>query len=302
MKTYKDYLLQRNYRSFSILHQERFARRFLEWMKKENLEPKELTYSDLLSLVKHYRDQGFKPHNINGHLVGVQNYLDYLLQQGKINYNPAINLRIRGMVDKLPGHLLNREQLESIYESYEPKTPVQKRNKIIIGLIVYQALKREDLHGLEPKDINLQKGTVCLRKNIKLKARTLKLAANQILPLQEYIEKVRPELLKLKKQSTKDYKTDKLLLTIGESHHIMEALRELSTILRKKHPYMQNYVQLRSSRISLWLKEKNIREVQYMAGHGCVYSTEKYIRANLDELKEQLGKYHPLNKETKSEY
>jgi integrase/recombinase XerD len=57
---------------------------------------------------------------------------------------------------------------------------------------------------------------------------------------------------------------------------------------------MKHFVQIRSSVISQWIKEKNIREVQYMAGHNNIISTQRYVRANLDELKEQLGNYHPL--------
>ncbi len=57
---------------------------------------------------------------------------------------------------------------------------------------------------------------------------------------------------------------------------------------------MKHFVQVRSSVISLWIKKKNIREVQYMAGRNNIISTQRYVRANLDELKEQLVKFHQL--------
>lgn len=98
-------------------------------------------------------------------------------------------------------------------------------------------------------------------------------------------------LLKLKKKQTKHYKTDKLLITTGDSHHLKEAVREL---LRKQNPFFEDLAQIRSSVISQWIKEKNTREVQYMSSHKCIYSTQRYVRANLDELKEHLGNYHPL--------
>ncbi len=49
---------------------------------------------------------------------------------------------------------------------------------------------------------------------------------------------------------------------------------------------MKHFVKVRSSVISLWIKEKNIREVQHIAGHNNIISTQRYVRANLDELKE----------------
>ncbi|MGV8138348.1 MAG: integrase [Mangrovibacterium sp.] len=53
-------------------------------------------------------------------------------------------------------------------------------------------------------------------------------------------------------------------------------------------------MQIRISVISHWVKEKNIREVQYMAGHASIYSTQRYIRASLDDLKDELSLFHPL--------
>lgn len=55
-----------------------------------------------------------------------------------------------------------------------------KRNKIIISLFVYQAIVREELHQIEPSDINLQKGIIRIKKTVRLQERILKLAANQI--------------------------------------------------------------------------------------------------------------------------
>ena len=62
---------------------------------------------------------------------------------------------------------------------------------------------REELQKLEPGDLNLEKGIIRIRKTVRLQERVLKLKANQILPLQEYITQIRLKLLKLKKQNTK---------------------------------------------------------------------------------------------------
>ena len=291
---FNDYLLYKSYRPSTIESIERYIRRFLEWLENENIEPAEITYSDLLSLVKSFREQDFSIHNINCHLMGIQHYFEWLITKGKATHNPATNLRIKGTTEQLPNDLLNKKQIEQVFENYQAVTPVQKRNKLMIGFTVYQALVREELHRLEPSDINLQKGIIRIRKTVRLQERILKLAACQILPLQEYINEVRPKLLKLKQQQTKNYKTDKLLITTGDSQHLKEAVRELLRVLRKQNLFFKDFVQVRSSAISGWIKEKNIREVQYMAGHKSIYSTQRYIRANLDELKVQLSQFHPL--------
>ncbi len=290
MKDFRQYLERKKYRPGTIEGIERYVKRFLQWLEDENLIVTSLTYSDLLSFVRKMRSQGISIHTLNCHLAGVQHYMEHLRRKGKVKHNPAVNLRVKGKTETLPSNLLSRDQLQEIYDSYLPKTPMQKRNKMILGFITCQGLVREELQRLEPGDLDLNKATVRIRKNVRLQARTLKLAAEQVLPLKEYIEKVRPELLELK-----GIGSEKLLISSGSSNHLKEVTRELIYCLRKKHPYFKNLLQLRCSLISHWAQEKNIREVQYMAGHNSIISTQRYTLANMDELKEQLGRFHPLS-------
>jgi integrase/recombinase XerD len=64
--------------------------------------------------------------------------------------------------------------------------------------------------------------------------------------------------------------------------------------LRKINPLVKDAMQIRKSVITNCLKEKDIRLVQYMAGHKRINATEKYRAANTEELEEALKIYHPL--------
>jgi integrase/recombinase XerD len=96
-------------------------------------------------------------------------------------------------------------------------------------------------------------------------------------------------LLKLK-----GIENEKLIMTIGESAEIKDAVQELLCELRKKYPFLKNFKQIRNSVIYHWVEEKNIREAQYFAGHGSIHSTQRYKQANLDDLQKQLDLFHPL--------
>ena len=52
--------------------------------------------------------------------------------------------------------------------------------------------------------------------------------------------------------------------------------------------------QIRISVIMNWLKTNNIRQVQYMAGHKSIRSTEMYRNQDLTDLTKQLELFHPL--------
>ena len=50
--------------------------------------------------------------------------------------------------------------------------------------------------------------------------------------------------------------------------------------------------QLRASEIVKWLRNYNLREVQYRAGHRYFGSTEAYLQNELEGLKEEVEQFH----------
>jgi len=64
--------------------------------------------------------------------------------------------------------------------------------------------------------------------------------------------------------------------------------------LKKSYEELKGVQQIRMSVITHWLKEKDIREVQYMAGFRYLDSLGYYQKHHTDELENALKKYHPL--------
>ncbi len=63
---------------------------------------------------------------------------------------------------------------------------------------------------------------------------------------------------------------------------------------RKINASVLNAKQIRASVITKWLKNYNIREVQYLAGHRYISSTESYLQNDVEGLNEEVQQYHPL--------
>ena len=289
----QDYIEHLQYKRFmfrTIEHKLICIRRFLEWLKKEDLLLSECSYADILSFLKVLRSQQFSVANQNTHIVAIRHLYESEISKGRANLNPLMNLHVKGRIQRIPHNLLTPEQLEKIYHSYKVTTEYQQRNKIILGLYINQGLTRMEVNRLEVDDIDLSKGTIRIRNNVKLNERILPLAAYQVLHLNEYISKIRPQLLK----QTEHAKGNRLFFTYSNGHTVNETIKKLLNELRRNNPELSSFHQVRSSVIYNWMKEKQIREVQYMAGHNSLNSTQRYQDVNMQDLQASLNEFHPL--------
>ena len=273
------FLQQKKYTSATIKSYCNYTGYFLAWLDKE---PEQITYNDLLQFINHCRVAGRKTRNINTVLTALRHYFTMRDHPN----NPASGLYLKGETKTIPNNLLSEEELEQLYENYQVYNERTQRNKVIIGLYIYQGITTDELQKLESEQIKLQEGKINIPGTKQTqnkggrKSRTLKLKANQIIALQQY--------LYTRNQA-------QLFTSLKGSTDLKPTIKSLMRDLRKINPQIKDAKQIRKSVIVNWLKVKDIREVQYMSGHSSISSTERYQAANLEELKEAIEKYHPLN-------
>jgi integrase/recombinase XerD len=287
----------------TIRHKLNYIAYFFNWMESEHLEPNETTYNDLLNFIDYCKLEEKSIKLINRKLSSIRNYYDFLKKYNSNIINPATNLNLRGSKQKLPSNIIDFTILEKLYDSYKTQDYRNKRNKIILGLLVYQGVTTEELKQLEPNHLKLKEGKIVVPGNRRRNSRTLELKPFQILDLYEYQNEIRPRILKEINKPKPARKPDKinksrlkeqLFISINGSENIKNSLLHMFNAIRKTNPEILHPKQIRASVITYWLKNHNLREVQYMAGHKHVSSTERYQLNNLDKLQSKLEKYHPL--------
>ena len=219
----------------------------------------------------------------------LKHYYRYLQELEIIGANPIDQVEIKGIKRKSLHDLFSKEELRQIYQQYQVKGLVGERNKVIVGLMVYQGLGSAELGVLKAEDLKLREGKLNVVGSRKSNARMLELHAFQIIDLQEYIYQTRPLLVaKRGKESTQ------LFISAGHSNAFRGLMLQLMRQLKDQHSRIKSSKQLRASVITNWLKEHNLRKVQYMAGHRYVSSTESYLVNEIEDLREDIVKYHPI--------
>lgn len=263
---------------------------FLLWMEAESIpDITAVSYNDVMAYVKHCKSAGNTSKTIALKLTFLNHYFMWLVKEEEIKENPVTNIRVQGIQRKHLHHYLKKEELDNLYHAFNPMGAAGMRNKVLLGMVVYQALRVEELTNLAVKSLQLKEGKIRVEGGRKANTRTLTLEAHQVVDLLQYISEARKELLE---QTGKE--TDQLFTSSGTGDKLLNTMQYILAQVKKQHPEVKDWKQLRASVIAYWIAVHGLRKAQYLAGHRYISSTEEYQQQDLDELQEDIDKFHPF--------
>jgi integrase/recombinase XerD len=230
--------------------------------------------------------------NVKRVIASIKKYYDYLIEIGKRKDNPARSIRIRdGKENPIQlQDLFTEKELQILLVPRIERYPfLEKRNKIIMSLLVCQGLRLGEIENIKVTDVDLEKATIQIHKTGITNARNLPLQASQILLLHEFISKERNNL--------KTWRDDKNALLLGKlgTPITKEDLDYLISTYQKQSKKKLTVTTIRQSVIAnLLIKNNDLRIVQHFAGHKSPDTTEKYRQTGLNALQTAIDKLHPI--------
>jgi len=283
--------LQKTYSPTAIVSYEQIIDRYLSFSNERAITA---TYQDILDYISYLRKERKHPKTIRNHLYAIKIYYRWLIKTRQRLDHPCQHLYLKDKINRaIPiENLYTPEQLQSFLDNYQyrplrnhspKKQYIEQRNKVILSLLIYQALTTLEITQLEVENVHLEKAEIFIKSNVKNKGRTLHLKAGQILLLHQYIHETRPQL----------NPKDQTLIVNYKGHPI----RPDSIIESINQPNQERIspFKIRQSVIAHLLKQGNdLRIVQVFAGHRSSASTEAYRQTGLEELKASINKHHPL--------
>ena len=294
IEQFKEYLQKKRFRESTINAHCLNAGYFLRWIENNGLhEAENMQYTDLLNYVQYEQKRNKDVSTINLRISSISKYFEFLKEEGLVDRNPARTLRIKGKAKTVIQNPLKYDELQNLYNGYKSITKevpnhikekselAKQRNIIIVGLLIWQGLHSGELEKLEVTHVNLNEGIIYIPSTARSNSRELKLSTQQILTLHSYIHGGTRDKLKPKAEE----------LLPGNLHNTVSLLSEE---LKGINPQIKNAQHIRASVILYWLRQHNKRQVQYMAGHKYINSTEAYEVQELETLTDQLTKHHPF--------
>jgi integrase/recombinase XerD len=217
LKCFKSYLKDLGNGENTIRQKSNYAGYYLKWLEGEHLEPEEASYNDLLNFIDYCKLESDSNTHINRKLRSIRNFYEYLKKQYPSIKNPAVNLYLKGSCHKIISGIIDMKELEVLYKDYPTNKLRQKRNKVILGLLIYQGVTTDDLKRLDTGDVHLKGGKIHVPGDRRRNSRNLELKPFQVMELHDYLTVTRPAITKGINQPGPARKPDRINKTRIES-------------------------------------------------------------------------------------
>jgi integrase/recombinase XerD len=221
-------------------------------------------------------------------LQALKGWFQWLTRQNVILHNPASELELPRPEKSLPVHGLSLEEIGRLRAIFDVDDLLGIRDRAMMELFYATGLRRAELAGLELSDVNLERGTVTVRKGKGKKDRVVPLGAHGAHWFNRYMREVRPRLLL-------DARQQALFLTAyGEAFNPDVLSYMVSDWLRAAGVAKGSCHLLRHTCATHMLEGgADIRYVQQLLGHEDLKTTAIYTQVSIRQLIEVHTRCHP---------
>jgi integrase/recombinase XerD len=296
MHEHLNWLRERNYSDYTVRGRRGHIGYFLAWCKERGLEdPVDVTRPVLERYQRwlfYYRKQNGEPLGFasqHDRLVPLRVWFRWMARQNHILHNPASELEMPRLGFRLPKHVLTVAEAEQVIAQPNPADPIGLRDRAILEVLYATGMRRMELLRLKLDGLDLERGTVMIRRGKGNKDRMIPLGERAGAWLRKYLREGRPQLAGEPDDGT-------LFLTTQGEPFSAEYLTQLvrGYVLAAKVGKEGACHLFRHTMATLMLEGgADIRFIQQMLGHADLKATQLYTNVSIRLLKEIHAATHP---------
>jgi site-specific recombinase XerD len=260
---------------------------YLDWLTANSIEAKKVSLNQTYDFLSYRRLKGDTSKNIAIYKTAITHFNQAI----EMKSNPALLVHLAKNERKTPTQLLDEEFLETIYRDTSASTMVQKRDRCILGMMLFLGLQRNELGILNLEDLKLEEARIYVSQTLTTNERYINLNPKQMMHLSQYFYDIRPKLA-----SEYGVETNRLFFSCGDATGLDAVLSRMMKRLKREFHYVKDFKQFKQSRMSIWIKELGLRQAQYLGGYRYVTSVQRYDFKSIDDLKLKLEYNHPMEK------
>jgi integrase/recombinase XerD len=269
---------------------------FLEWCAERSIEDvTEITRPVLERYQRslyHYRKKDGSPLTFRTQatrLRFLKGWFRWMARQNVLLHNPASELLLPRMENRLPKYILNAEEAERVITQPDIATPEGLRDRAILETFYATGMRRLEIVNLKLYDIDAERGSVMIRMGKGKKDRHIPIGERALVWIGKYIREGRPELLASSEDGTV------FLNSAGAQMDRVYLTGLVRSYVRKSKIGKTGGCHLFRHTVATLMLENgaDIRVIQEMLGHAKLTTTELYTRVSINLLKQVYLATHP---------
>lgn len=262
--------------------------KFISFMHKQKITAPESVDKNALNLfILELKQNGRATSTISRCIASIRSFFSFLLQEGIIEHNPALDMESPKIEKKLPRVLTTRE-VDLLLCQPKPGEHNGLRDKAMLELLYASGIRVSELVDLNITDFDPQVGYLrCRGKGMK--ERIVPIGSVAINYVSEYLDNSRAKLLK--------NNGDPALFV---NHHGGRMTRQGFWKILKKYARKSNingditpHTLRHSFATHLLENGADLRSVQEMLGHSDISTTQIYTQITRRKIREVYDKTHP---------
>jgi integrase/recombinase XerD len=262
----------------------RDIQKFKNYLEKIGKEITNFKKNDLISYINHLRDSGNQTATLARNIAALRGFCKFMLMEGIIEEDPVENLATPSGWKRIP-KIIGIDEVSTLLKKPEGKK-LSLRDRAILEIIYSSGLRVSEVINIKMNDINFEAGFITIRGKGS-RERVVPINEKTLKTIREYIEELRPTLLKEKTSPI-------LFLAKGGKSMTRQRLWQLIKMYSVGLSTKISPHTLRHCFASHLLDGgADLRALQKMLGHTDISTTQIYTKVTPERLKKIHKEHHP---------
>lgn len=249
--------------------------------------PEESGNAEVVAWLMRMKQEGKAKATVNRKLASIRIWFQYLMGEGIISRNPAVDIK-SPKIERKEIAYLSTEEIDRLM-SMPDATPKGIRDRAMLELMYATGIRASELIALEIDDVNVRMGFVtCSGENMK--ARIIPIGRIGRKAMEEYLYGMRDEILK-------EHPDERTLFVNYIGHPITrQGLWKILKEYGEKAELSQSLTPqvLRNSfAVHMLQNGADLKSLQELMGHEDISATQVYLSVTKNRIKDVYDKAHP---------
>lgn len=265
---------------------ERDIVQFNNYFESKNKKIFDLKKEDMQEYIDHLIADGKSNSTISRSTASIKSFYRYLVSKKLAEENIAENIEAP-KVDRKEPMILTQSEIEKLLEQPDLSELKGQRDKTMLEILYATGIRVTELISLRVEDVNLTNGYIRVKK--KNSERHIPLGNLSLKCLKDYMNKVRPLLIRTEEEKTLFINTNGQKMTRQGYWKILKQYKEQAKIDKDITPHTIRH----SFAVHMLQNGAEVKTVQELLGHTDVASTMMYTQMASLGVKEDYMSSHP---------